>query len=82
MEQHEIYLGIECTLFFEENPYTFDSLEGIAYRLGRKQEHLKPILNRLVMQAILVRVGEGNQAIYQYVQPEINLRMDVTWSNS
>jgi hypothetical protein len=82
MEQHEIYLGIECTLFFEENPYTFDSLEGIAYRLGRKQEHLKPILNRLVMQAILIRVGEGNQAIYQYVQPEINLRMDVTWSNS
>jgi hypothetical protein len=82
MEQHEIYLGIECTLFFEKNPYTFDNLEGIAFRLGRKQEHLMPILNRLVMQTILIRVGEGNQAIYQYVQPEINLRMDVTWSNS
>ena len=82
MENHEIILGIECTLFFEENPFTFDNLEGLAYRLGRKQEQLQPILNRLVSQSIIARIGEGQMAIYQYVQPEIDLRMDIIWTNS
>ncbi len=82
MENQDIMLRIECTLFFQENPYTFDNIEGLANRIGRKHEQLQPILNLLVSQSIIMRVGEGHNAIYQYVQPEISLRMDVSWTNS
>ena len=57
VENHEIMLGIECTLFFEENPYTFDNLEGLAYRLGRKQEH-STYIGSIGSQSIIARVGK------------------------
>lgn len=62
-------LQIECTLFFQENPYTFETLEGLAVRLGRNLEDLRPVLDNLVESSILEVIGSGTQSIYRYIQP-------------
>ncbi|MEG9295806.1 hypothetical protein V6B33_05050 [Mangrovibacillus sp. Mu-81] len=62
-------LQIECTLFFQENPYTFETLEGLAVRLGRNLEDLRPVLDALVENTILEVIGTGAQSIYRYIQP-------------
>jgi hypothetical protein len=62
-------LQIECTLFFQENPYTFETLEGLAVRLGRNLEDLRPVLDNLVESSILEVIGSGAQSIYRYIQP-------------
>lgn len=63
-------LKMECTLFFQENPYTLETVEGVALRLGRRAEDIEPILQMLVQSMILEKIGEGINAIYRYVQPE------------
>ncbi|GIN62428.1 hypothetical protein J27TS8_24210 [Robertmurraya siralis] len=63
-------LKVECTLFFEENPYTLETAEGLALRLGRKTAELVLILEHLVTDSILEKIGDGEQAIYRYVQPD------------
>ncbi len=62
-------LHVECTVFFQENPYTFETIEGIAIRLGRHSEDLRPVLDQLVAGEILEIIGDGQQSIYRYVQP-------------
>ncbi|MFD1737891.1 hypothetical protein ACFSCX_15245 [Bacillus salitolerans] len=62
-------LEIECTMFFQENPYTFETLHGLTTRLGRNIEDLLPVLEQLVANSILEKVGNGDQAIYRYIQP-------------
>lgn len=63
-------LKVECTLFFEENPYTFETVEGLASRLGRRTTELAQILEHLVTVSILEKIGDGEQAIYRYMQPD------------
>lgn len=63
-------LQIECTLFFQENPYIFDTLDGIAIRLGRHREDIKSVIDHLISISILEIIGEGEQAIYRYIQPD------------
>ncbi|MGF2617874.1 hypothetical protein FZC84_12595 [Rossellomorea vietnamensis] len=65
-------LQVECTMFFQENPYTFETVNGISIRIGRRVEDLLPVLGALVESMILERVGSGESAIYRYIQP--------TWS--
>lgn len=67
-------LQIECTLFFQENPYTFETLEGIAMRLGRHREDIKTAIDQLISISILEIIGEGEHAIYRYIQPEYSYR--------
>lgn len=69
-EEYMIPLQMECTLFFQMNPYSYESAEGLAMRLGRKSEHLLPVLERLVTLAILKQTGEGERSIYCYNQPD------------
>ena len=71
-ENDLLTLRIECTLFFQGNPYALETEEGLALRTGRKVEHLKPVLNELVNSSILERLGEGDQAIYRYAEPYFN----------
>ncbi|MDQ0255672.1 hypothetical protein J2S74_003054 [Evansella vedderi] len=63
-------LTVECTLFFQENPYTFETLSGLGTRLGRKPEDLRPVLDELVTNTILEIMGTGDNAIYRYNQPK------------
>jgi hypothetical protein len=62
-------LQIECTTFFEKNPYTFETINGLENRLGRPTSLLQPILDELVSMSILKRSGNGDQAIYHYIPP-------------
>ncbi|WP_231705824.1 hypothetical protein [Effusibacillus lacus] len=48
-------------------------------RLGRKREHIEPVLQHLVSLSILEKIGEGEQAIYRYIQPEITSELDTSW---
>lgn len=63
-------LQTECTLFFEENPYAFETVEGLANRLGRKIEHIQPVLESLVKLSILSQVGTQKHVLYRYSQPD------------
>jgi hypothetical protein len=73
-------LKVECTLFFQENPYTLETLDGLAARLGRKTSDLSLILEHLVTVSILEKIGEGENAIYRYVQPDsLQIQSDIAW---
>lgn len=71
MVNTNITLQVECTFFFEENPYAMETMQSLASRLGRSVEHLQPILNHLVELTILSKIGEGEESIYKYNQPMI-----------
>lgn len=58
-------------MFFQENPYTYETLTGLATRIGRNPEDLRSVLEKLVDGSILEVIGEGERAIYRYVQPVI-----------
>lgn len=73
-------LQVECTMFFQENPYTYETLEGLAVRIGRKPEELGPVLERLVENSILEVIGAGQQAIYRYIQPAfMGIKEGIAW---
>ncbi|MEF3313689.1 hypothetical protein PV433_32885 [Paenibacillus sp. GYB004] len=79
-EEEAWLLQMECTRFFQNNPYSMETAEGISLRLGRKVEHLSPVLGRLVMLSILEKVGNGSRSIYRYIEPNFNGDMDVQWN--
>ncbi|MDF9845360.1 MULTISPECIES: hypothetical protein [unclassified Paenibacillus] len=64
-------LQMECSLYFEENPYTIENGKGMALRLGRTEEDLKLVLDKLSVLTILIKVGDGEQAYYRYNQPDV-----------
>lgn len=67
---HELLIQTECAVFFEENPYALETVESLADRLGRKAEHLRPVLDQLVQRLIVARVASGGQTLYRYSQPD------------
>ncbi|WP_274364413.1 hypothetical protein [Paenibacillus thermotolerans] len=78
MNENELLsLRLECTLFFQGNPYAFETEEGLAVRLGRRVEHIKPVLIELVNSSILEKTGDGDLAIYRYVEPYFASGMEV-----
>lgn len=64
-------LTMECALFFRKNPYAFETADSLAIRLGRKSELIQPILNQLVNQSILKKIGKKEPAIYRYNQDDV-----------
>ncbi|WP_096199931.1 hypothetical protein [Bacillus sp. FJAT-45350] len=71
-------LQVECTLFFQENPYTFETLKGLSSRLGRNSDDLIGVLELLVSNMVLDVIGTGENAIYRYIQPvSIDLEQQV-----
>jgi hypothetical protein len=62
-------LQVECTYFFEENPFALETLESLATRLGRSVDDLIPVLDRLVELTVLTRIGSGDQSVYRYNRP-------------
>jgi hypothetical protein len=77
MEKNDLLLRVECSLFFQQNPYTFETEEGMALRLGRMSKDLRPALAYLVGHGILDKIGEGDSAIYRYLQPLIQEEMNI-----
>jgi hypothetical protein len=71
-------LQIECTYFFEENPFALETKESLATRLGRSANELEPILSNLVALSVLTKFGEGEDTVYRYNQPiMINEKLEV-----
>lgn len=50
--------------FFRENPYSFDTAEGIALRVGHTTEEVQRILEDLTGNGVLVKNG-GDVPVYQ-----------------
>lgn len=74
--ESELALRIECTLFFQANPFTFETVEGLALRMGRTVQALLPTLNYLSERNIVEKIESGDQIIYRYIQPDITVRME------
>ncbi|MFC4401667.1 hypothetical protein [Gracilibacillus xinjiangensis] len=77
--QYMLPLRLECTLYFENNPYAYETVNGLSMRLGRNPSDLVTILQQLVSLNILEIIGEGDFAIYHYKQPNFISEADLTW---
>lgn len=75
-------LQTECMLFFQENPYAFETAEGLSLRLGRKIDHLLPVLEQLVTTSILELIGNGDKPIYRYIEPVVNFGVNLSWEQA
>lgn len=81
-EQIVLKLQVECVMFFHNNPYALESIEGLSQRLGRDIVHLEATLVRLVSLAILERIGSGPRSIYRYIPPITMDDKDLQWKSS
>jgi hypothetical protein len=81
-EEIVLKLQVECVMFFHNNPYALESLEGLSLRLGRDVKHLEAILLRLVTLAILEKIGSGPRSIYRYIPPITMDEKDLQWISS
>lgn len=74
--------GVDVITFFVQNPYAFDSAEGLSVRIGRAPERIEPVLAQLV-EAGFLRTGDlGGTRIYQMTDDEHRrqtLQQYVTW---
>ncbi|TNJ65860.1 hypothetical protein FE784_13140 [Paenibacillus hemerocallicola] len=81
MNEEDLWqLQMECTRFFQNNPYSMETVEGISLRLGRKTEILDPVLGRLVSLSILEKTGNGSRSIYRYIEPSYSGDLEVQWN--
>lgn len=63
-------LQVECTLFFQENSYISETLDGVAIRLGKHPKEIKTAIDYLTSISILEIVREGEIDSYRYNQPD------------
>ncbi|MEI7025935.1 hypothetical protein [Paenibacillus sp. y28] len=70
-ERHRLTLNMECVLFFQQNPYTLETADGIAMRLGRKRQDLEPVLHQMESNGVVQKSGQEPDAIYRYVSPDV-----------
>ncbi|WP_085504918.1 hypothetical protein [Thalassobacillus devorans] len=78
MEKKEaLPLQMECTMFFQSNPYMIESLAGLENKLGRRKEDLQPILEILVQQGIIRQIGKDSKYLYRYKEPDIITEMTI-----
>ena len=81
MDSNTMLLHVECTYFFEENPYALETKYSLAERLGRSADDLEPVLDRLVTLTVLTKTGEGDFTIYRYQQPyTIQDKLGTAWT--
>lgn len=72
MPRHALLpLQLECTLFFQSNPYRTESLEDLAIILKTTKETLLPALTILEEQGIIMNLGDVAGPIYRYKEPAI-----------
>ncbi|HEX7064523.1 MAG TPA: hypothetical protein VF199_05585 [Bacillales bacterium] len=80
---NQLALQTECTWFFQQNPFAYETAKGLSVRLGRKTEHLLPILEELVSLSIIEKIGDGEGALFHYNEPVIigGNGEDATWNS-
>ena len=57
--------GVDIITFFVQNPYTCDSAESLAVRIGRKGRYLVPVLEGLTQAGLLHAVDLGDLRVYE-----------------
>ena len=58
-------VGVDLVTFFVQNPYTCDSAEGVAVRIGRRVERIQPVLDGLAEAGLLYAVDLGDLRVYE-----------------
>jgi hypothetical protein len=53
-------VGLDVALFFQENPNTFDTADGVALRTHRNVSEVRPAIERLADRGILERYPRGD----------------------
>jgi hypothetical protein len=74
--------AVDLVTFFVQNPYTYDSAESLAVRIGRRVEIVEPILESLAAVGFLECVELQSIPIYQISSDEHRrqtLQQYVTW---
>lgn len=57
--------GIDVATFFVRNPYTCDSAESLAVRIGYRVSQIEPVLKGLAEKGLLNMVDLGDVCIYE-----------------
>jgi len=58
-------VGVDLVTFFVRNPYTCDSAEGLAVRIGRRADRIRPVLDGLAGAGLLHAVDLGDLRVYE-----------------
>jgi hypothetical protein len=58
-------VGVDIATFFVQNPYTCDSAQSLAERIGRPQEEVEPVLEGFAEANLLHTVDLGEIRIYE-----------------
>ena len=57
--------SVDVVTFFVQNPYTCDTAEGLAVRIGRKIAQVKPVLEALVKGGFLLATDLPDLCVYE-----------------
>ncbi len=57
--------GVDLITFFVQNPYTFDSAENLAIRIGRQADETRTSLDALARAGLVETMDLGNVFVYQ-----------------
>lgn len=57
--------GVDIVTFFVQNPYTCDSAQSLAVRIGRRPEQIEPVLEGLAEAGLLNVVDLGDVHVYE-----------------
>jgi hypothetical protein len=66
--EDEFLLKWQCIIFFQNNPHIIETAIGVARSIGREVEPVQQTLNNLVEINILLKQGEPNHEVYQYLE--------------
>lgn len=75
-------IGVDLVTFFVRNPYTFDSAEGLAVRIGRDEEKVRLMLEELEEAGFLMAMDLGGARVYELTDEphrRQTLQQYVTW---
>ncbi|WP_100400299.1 hypothetical protein [Bacillus sp. FJAT-44742] len=79
MEKNELLsMQLECTMLFQSNPYMVETVEGLEIRLGRNKEELEPVIDSLLKQEIIQKIGDDSLPLFRYKEPAVTIEIDLT----
>ena len=58
-------VGVDIVTFFVQNPYTCDSIESLALRIGRQPEQVQPVLDDLSRVGLLKKTDLGDVWVFE-----------------
>ncbi|MFC5711405.1 hypothetical protein ACFPU1_01280 [Thalassorhabdus alkalitolerans] len=79
MKKNELLsMQLECTMLFQSNPYMVETVEGLEIRLGRNKKDLEPVIDSLLKQEIIQKIGDDSLPLFRYKEPVVTTEIDLT----